>query len=357
MTESFGTRLRQQREKQAIALSSIAERTKINLALLEGLERDDVSHWPSGIFRRSFMRAYAQLIGLDPEPVVREFLERYPDTIDDPAVISTPPDGVPPSQRPPMRLRYLIASAVRSLSRSEPQASPQPAPVGRITSAPAPIQLAAAHAIDQPQRATIAPDARTTTIAPWARETDTVGEIEAVDEIEAVNGSEAIDGVESVLSPDPGTNLSAVAQLCTRMARVLAIREVAPLLESAATLLDAVGMIVWVWDPQGTSLRPALAHGYSDEVLAKLPRVRRDADNATAASFRSTDVCIVSSSDEASGAVVVPLLTPDGCVGVLAVEVRQGAEQKESIRALAKIFAAQLASSVGFAPLAEAVNA
>ena len=141
------------------------------------------------------------------------------------------------------------------------------------------------------------------------------------------------------------------------MARVLAIRDVAPLLESAAGILDAVGMIVWVWDPQGTTLRPALAHGYSDEVIAKLPRVRRDADNATAASFRSTQTCIVNSSDDASGAVVVPLLTPAGCVGVLAVELRQGGEQKESVRALAIIFAAQLATSVGFAPLAEAVNA
>jgi hypothetical protein len=138
---------------------------------------------------------------------------------------------------------------------------------------------------------------------------------------------------------------------------VLAIREVTPLLENAARILDAVGLIVWVWDPQTTVLRPALAHGYSDEMLAKLPRVRRDTDNATAASFRSAQTRIVSGSDATSGAVVVPLLTPGGCVGVLAVELRQGGEQKESVRALAAIFAAQLATSVGFAPLAEAVNA
>ena len=83
MPESFGAQLRQQRERQQIALASVAEQTKIGLSLLEALERDDMSHWPSGIFRRSFIRAYARSIGLEPDVVVREFLECYPDPIDD----------------------------------------------------------------------------------------------------------------------------------------------------------------------------------------------------------------------------------------------------------------------------------
>mgnify|MGYP001277014244 CR=1 FL=1 len=57
MSETFGTRLRLQREEQQIPLPTIAERTKIKLSLLEGLERDDVSRWPTGIFRRSYFRA------------------------------------------------------------------------------------------------------------------------------------------------------------------------------------------------------------------------------------------------------------------------------------------------------------
>ena len=82
MPESFGARLRQRRERQDIALATIAEQTKIKLSLLEALERDDVSHWPSGIFRRAFIRAYAHAIGLDPDVVVREFLEVYPDPVE-----------------------------------------------------------------------------------------------------------------------------------------------------------------------------------------------------------------------------------------------------------------------------------
>src|SRR6187397_3177339 len=59
MDSTFGTKLRLQREEQQIPLAAIAEQTKIKLSLLEGLERDDVSRWPTGIFRRSYFRAYA----------------------------------------------------------------------------------------------------------------------------------------------------------------------------------------------------------------------------------------------------------------------------------------------------------
>ena len=86
MAQSFGARLRYERERRQIALRSIAEQTKIGVPLLEGLERDDASRWPSGIFRKSFIRAYADAIGLDPEPVVREFLERHPDPLETEAV-------------------------------------------------------------------------------------------------------------------------------------------------------------------------------------------------------------------------------------------------------------------------------
>ena len=79
MPESFGARLRQRREQQQIGLGTIAEQTKIKQSLLEALERGDVSQWPSGIFRRAFIRAYAQAIGLEPDIVVREFLDLYPD--------------------------------------------------------------------------------------------------------------------------------------------------------------------------------------------------------------------------------------------------------------------------------------
>src|SRR5690348_4476982 len=112
MSDSFGARLREQRERRQIALADLAEQTKISLSLLEGLERDDVSHWPSGIFRRSFVRAYAQIVGLDSDAIVREFLERYPDPLEtiDPAL--RPIESGGPNEAPPTRLRYLVGSVL-----------------------------------------------------------------------------------------------------------------------------------------------------------------------------------------------------------------------------------------------------
>jgi cytoskeletal protein RodZ len=80
--ETFGTRLRRERERRHIALSSIVENTKISASLFEALERDDVSRWPSGIFRRAFIRSYAAAIGLDADAIAKEFLERFPDPSD-----------------------------------------------------------------------------------------------------------------------------------------------------------------------------------------------------------------------------------------------------------------------------------
>jgi cytoskeletal protein RodZ len=98
MSQSFGGRLRYERERRQIALKSIAESTKIGAPLLEGLERDDVSRWPSGIFRKSFIRSYAEAIGLDADAVVREFVERYPDPLQDQT--STQETTTPQSSRP-----------------------------------------------------------------------------------------------------------------------------------------------------------------------------------------------------------------------------------------------------------------
>jgi hypothetical protein len=47
-------------------------------------------------------------------------------------------------------------------------------------------------------------------------------------------------------------------------------------------------------------------------------------------------------------------MTPAGCAGVLAIELQRGREDSDAVRALAMIFAAQLATLVGSAQPAEA---
>jgi cytoskeletal protein RodZ len=73
----FGGKLRLARERRGVSLRQIAASTKIAVAALEALERNDISKLPGGIFTRAFVRSYAIEVGLDPEETVREFLERF----------------------------------------------------------------------------------------------------------------------------------------------------------------------------------------------------------------------------------------------------------------------------------------
>jgi cytoskeleton protein RodZ len=73
----FGGKLRQARERRGISLRQIAASTKIAVAALEALERNDVSKLPGGIFSRAMVRSYAIEVGLDPKETVREFLDRF----------------------------------------------------------------------------------------------------------------------------------------------------------------------------------------------------------------------------------------------------------------------------------------
>ncbi len=75
--DDFGPALRRMRERRGITLEAIAEATKISATLFASMERNDFSRWPDGLFRRSFLRAYAEAIGADAERTVNEYLRLF----------------------------------------------------------------------------------------------------------------------------------------------------------------------------------------------------------------------------------------------------------------------------------------
>jgi transcriptional regulator with XRE-family HTH domain len=74
----LGERLRQQRLAKGVALSRIAEETKINTRYLEALESGDWAQLPGSIFARSFARQYAQLVDLDEGEIDAELQTIFP---------------------------------------------------------------------------------------------------------------------------------------------------------------------------------------------------------------------------------------------------------------------------------------
>jgi cytoskeleton protein RodZ len=75
--EDFGGKLRQARERRGISLRQISASTKISIAALGALERNDISKLPGGVFSRAFVRSYALEVGLDPEQTVHDFVARF----------------------------------------------------------------------------------------------------------------------------------------------------------------------------------------------------------------------------------------------------------------------------------------
>ena len=75
--DDFGSRLRAAREARGISLEQLAVKTKVSVDLWDGLERNDFSRWPSGVFARAFVRDYAQVVGLDGDAVVNDFCRLF----------------------------------------------------------------------------------------------------------------------------------------------------------------------------------------------------------------------------------------------------------------------------------------
>jgi len=122
---SFGTRLKAEREGRGFTLVQIADSTKIPVALLQGLERNDLSRWPKGLYRRAFFRSYVTALGLRAEPLVLEFARLFPDDVDAVAnpnecpSVETEAADVPPlalSWAGPPAKRRLLHSGVIALA-------------------------------------------------------------------------------------------------------------------------------------------------------------------------------------------------------------------------------------------------
>jgi hypothetical protein len=146
--------------------------------------------------------------------------------------------------------------------------------------------------------------------------------------------------------PKPRVDLQRVSSICTDLARVVDTRTLPSLLERAAEALDAAGIVLWVADPDGRELAAIMAHGYAPNLVVRLGTINRDAENATAAAFRTSLVQTVSADDVSNGAIAAPLVGGAGCVGVMAAEVRNRGERDDTVLAAAGIIAAQLATLV-----------
>ena len=74
-----GKDLKKIRDELGVSLEMIAEMAKVRIVFLRAIEDDQFEKTPSRMFLKSFLRAYAQCIGLDADIVASRYLKRIND--------------------------------------------------------------------------------------------------------------------------------------------------------------------------------------------------------------------------------------------------------------------------------------
>ena len=108
---ALGEILKNARVQRGLTPSDVAENTHLMVQIVEDLEREDFRRVAAPIYGRGFIKLYAELLELDPEPLVRDFMDLYAGS---------------------------RAPAVRT-KKVETQGEPAPEPVTRTVSGPAPM--------------------------------------------------------------------------------------------------------------------------------------------------------------------------------------------------------------------------
>ena len=68
--DSTGTRLREERETRGMSLDQIAEATGVGLSYLEAMEAGNFEALPGRAFGKLYIRAYAEVLAFDPQPLI-----------------------------------------------------------------------------------------------------------------------------------------------------------------------------------------------------------------------------------------------------------------------------------------------
>ncbi len=74
---TIGETLREARMRQRLDIADVEERTKIRAKYLRALENEEFGMLPGPTFVKTFLRTYAEALGLDPQLLVEEYRARY----------------------------------------------------------------------------------------------------------------------------------------------------------------------------------------------------------------------------------------------------------------------------------------
>jgi cytoskeleton protein RodZ len=143
-----GSAWKEVREARGMTLDKAASALRVNRKFLQDIEEGDYAGWPERVFSSGYIRAYANLLSMDPEPVLTEYFHHLEKTtVDKPrAGYSLPSWAVKERERGSRKANYAIAAAVVLIvgltlawfnARTSSRRVPASPPVAVAPSAPA----------------------------------------------------------------------------------------------------------------------------------------------------------------------------------------------------------------------------
>ncbi len=74
---TLGEQLKAARKAKKVTESEAGAATRVLRQIIVAMENDDFSEMPAPTYAKGFIRLYAEYLGLDPEPLVAEYLEKH----------------------------------------------------------------------------------------------------------------------------------------------------------------------------------------------------------------------------------------------------------------------------------------
>ena len=145
--------------------------------------------------------------------------------------------------------------------------------------------------------------------------------------------------------PEALLDLVPAAELCADIARADSGETLAALVDRAADVIGASGIVVWLAGSDD-ELVPALAHGYGPHALGLLGALPLSEENATTRAWHSGQLQCVDGDARSRAALAAPMFQGPRRTGVLAVELTDGNVPGPLPRALTSILAAQFATAL-----------
>jgi hypothetical protein len=149
----------------------------------------------------------------------------------------------------------------------------------------------------------------------------------------------------------PTMSLVPAAELCADITRADSAEALAALVDRAAGVLGASGIVVWLAAGDEAELVPVLAHGYGPHLRAILGTLPLAAENITTRAWHTGQLQLVEADTRSRGALAAPMFQGMRRTGVLSVELTHDTRAGELARALTSILAAQFATAVSPQPI------